>query len=400
MNKGKENKPHIGVFGRCNVGKSTLINSLVGQDIAIVSKQAGTTTDSVKKSMEIKGVGAVVLIDTAGIDDESELGKKRIEKALEVFSLIDLAIIVFTDSFFEKEEEELIDKCNKNSIPYILVHNKGDIKEINPIIKSLLEKKYKCQVIETKHGDKENNGISYLTQAIQRAMPQTAYQHKGILDGLIEKNSVVLLVTPIDSSAPEGRMILPQVQLIRDVLDHDAINIVVKETQLEQTLKLFPNPDLVITDSQAFESVSKIIPESIPLTSFSIVLARLKGEFLQYLKGTPEIENLKDGDRVLMLESCSHQASCEDIGRVKLPNWIKKYTNKDIEFEAVAGLSNINRPITDYAMIIQCGGCMVTQKQISSRLRPAIEAGIPVSNYGICIAYLNGIFNRATKMFI
>lgn len=400
MNKGKENKPHIGVFGRCNVGKSTLINSLVGQDIAIVSKQAGTTTDSVKKSMEIKGVGAVVLIDTAGIDDESELGKKRIEKALEVFSLIDLAIIVFTDSFFEEEEQELIDKCNKNSIPYILVHNKGDIKEINPIIKALLEKKYNCQVIETKHGDKENNGISYLTQAIQKNMPQTAYQHKGILDGLIEKNSVVLLVTPIDSSAPEGRMILPQVQLIRDVLDHDSINIVVKETQLEQTLKLFPNPDLVITDSQAFESVSKIIPESIPLTSFSIVLARLKGEFLQYLKGTPEIENLKDGDRVLMLESCSHQASCEDIGRVKLPNWIKKYTNKDLEFEAVAGLSNINRPITDYAMIIQCGGCMVTQKQISSRLRPAIEAGIPVSNYGICIAYLNGIFNRATKMFI
>lgn len=400
MNKGKENKPHIGVFGRCNVGKSTLINNLVGQDIAIVSKQAGTTTDSVKKSMEIKGVGAVVLIDTAGIDDESELGKKRIEKALEVFSLIDLAIIVFTDSFFEKEEEELIVKCNQNSIPYILVHNKGDIKEINPNIKALLENKYNCQVIDTRHGDKDNNGIKNLTQAIQRAMPQTAYQHKGILDGLIEKNSVVLLVTPIDSSAPEGRMILPQVQLIRDVLDHDAINIVVKETQLEQTLKLFPKPDLVITDSQAFEYVSQIIPENIPLTSFSIVLARLKGEFHNYLKGTPEIENLKDGDRVLMLESCSHQASCEDIGRVKLPNWIKKYTNKDIEFEAVAGLSNINRPITDYAMIIQCGGCMVTQKQISSRLRPAIEAGIPVSNYGICIAYLNGIFNRATKMFI
>ncbi|MCK9321408.1 MAG: [FeFe] hydrogenase H-cluster maturation GTPase HydF, partial [Bacteroidales bacterium] len=234
-----------------------------------------------------------------------------------------------------------------------------------------------------------------------KTLPPTSYQKKGILTGLIKKNSVVLLVAPIDSSAPEGRLILPQVQLIRDVLDHDAITIVVKETELEYVLKnVYPKPDLVVTDSQVFDYVNSVVDNKIPLTSFSIVLARLKGAFDEYVKGTPKLDKLKDGDRILMLESCSHQPTCEDIGRVKLPQMIRNYSKKEIEFDVVAGLSPFPKPIEEYAMVIQCGGCVATEKQLQSRLLPVIEAKVPVSNYGISIAYMNGIFKRATKMFI
>ncbi|MDD2488383.1 MAG: [FeFe] hydrogenase H-cluster maturation GTPase HydF [Bacteroidales bacterium] len=397
MNKGRETKPHIGVFGRCNVGKSTLINKLVGQEISIVSTQAGTTTDSVKKTMEIKGIGAVVLIDTAGIDDNSILGQKRIEKALEVFAQIDLALIAFNNDFGH-EEDKLIEECNKFNIPYVLIYTKSDLAQIRKDLKATIEKKYNQKIVEFSQDNSKTTAS--LTKEIQATIPPTAYQTKGILTGLIKKNSVVLLVTPIDSSAPEGRMILPQVQLIRDVLDNQAINIVVKESELEYTLKnIYPNPDLVITDSQVFDYVNSIVDEKIPLTSFSIVLARLKGSFDYYVKGTPKLDDLKDGDRILMLESCSHQPTCEDIGRVKLPKWISDYSKKKLEFETVAGLSPFPRPINEYAMVIQCGGCVATQKQLKSRLLPIIEANIPVSNYGIAIAYMNGIFKRATKMF-
>ncbi|MBP1645976.1 MAG: hydF [Bacteroidetes bacterium] len=398
MNKGRENKPHIGVFGRCNVGKSTLINRLVGQEISIVSNLAGTTTDAVKKTMEIKGIGAVVLIDTAGIDDVSELGKKRVEKAYEVFSQIDLAIIAF-DNNFGKEEAELIKTSENLKVPFILVFTKSDLSPIRKDLKETIEKNYNQSIIEFSQDSSESK--INLTQKIRETIPPTAYQTKGILKGLIKENSVVILVTPIDSSAPEGRMILPQVQLIRDVLDNDSINIVVKETQLEYTLKnIYPNPDLVITDSQAFDYVSSVVDEKIPLTSFSIVLARLKGAFDEYVKGTPKIDSLNDGDRILMLETCSHQPTCEDIGRVKLPQMIRKYSKKEIEFDVVAGLSPFPKPIEEYAMVIQCGGCVATEKQLQSRLLPVIEAKVPVSNYGISIAYMSGIFKRATKMFV
>ncbi len=399
-NKGKENKPHIGFFGRCNVGKSSIINSFIGQEVSIISPEAGTTTDTVKKTMEISGIGPVILIDTAGLDDETLLGKKRVEKTMEVFKLIDLCVIIICNNKFSTYEEEIINQCNRFKIPYIFVYNKQDIEPIDNELERELKTKYLVDIIITQaNKERKESGIEKLNNSIKKNLPKNSYQDKGILDGIIKPNSVVLLVTPIDSSAPSGRMILPQVQLIRDVLDHDSINIVVKETQLKEALKICPKPDLVITDSQAFEFVSKIVSEDIPLTSFSIVLARLKGEFDEYLKGTKEIENLRDGDRILMLESCSHQSSCEDIGRVKLPAWIRKYTGKKLEFDAVAGLNKIERPIKDYAMVIQCGGCMVTSKQLSSRLTPAIEQGVPVSNYGICIAYLNGIFHRAIKIF-
>ena len=398
MTKGKETKPHIGVFGRCNVGKSSVVNALLGQDVALVSRIAGTTTDSVKKTMEIKGIGAVVLIDTAGIDDISPLGEQRAKKTQEIFAQIDIAILLIADNKFAKPEEDIIEQCNRFSIPYIIVSNKADQSVLSPSVEEKIKEKYSPNVISISSNNKSD--ISFLTQQIRDIMPPTAYQKRGILDGIIEPRSVVLLVTPIDSSAPEGRMILPQVQLIRDVLDNDAISLVVKQTELEYVLRnVCSKPTLVITDSQVFDFVARVVDDTIPLTSFSIVLARLKGCFDAYIKGTPYLDKLKDGDRVLMLESCSHQPTCEDIGRVKLPAWIRSYTNKAILFDAVGGLSDIPCPITDYAMVIQCGGCVATSKQITSRLLPALQAGIPISNYGFSIAYINGIFNRATALF-
>jgi [FeFe] hydrogenase H-cluster maturation GTPase HydF len=282
MTKGRENKPHIGVFGRCNVGKSTLINKLVGQEISIVSNLAGTTTDAVKKTMEIKGIGAVVLIDTAGIDDVSELGQKRVEKAYEVFSQIDLAVIAF-DNDFGKEEAELIKTSQKLKLPFVMVFTKSDLSSIRKDLKITIEKNYNQNIIEFTQDN--NKSVVDLTKQIIKTLPPSSYQKKGILTGLIKKNSVVLLVAPIDSSAPEGRLILPQVQLIRDVLDHDAITIVVKETELEYVLKnVYSNPDLVVTDSQVFDYVNSVVDNKIPLTSFSIVLARLKGAFEDYVK--------------------------------------------------------------------------------------------------------------------
>lgn len=398
MNGSREVKPHIAVFGKCNSGKSTLINTLVGQDVSIVSSQKGTTTDSVKKTMELGGVGAVVLIDTAGIDDTSELGKQRVKKAYDVFYQIDLAIIVFGNDFC-KEEQKLIEACKHYETPFILVYTKNDLTALRKDLSQTLQQVYGEEIIL--FSNKDSQAKERLTAAISKKLPETSYKHKSLLEGIINAQSVVLLVTPIDSSAPQGRMILPQVQTIRDVLDNQSINIVCKETDLEYTLKnIYKKPDLVITDSQVFEYVNRIVPKSIRLTSFSIVLARMKGCFDQYVKGTPYLDKLKDGDRVLMLESCTHQPTCEDIGRVKLPAWISKYTGKKLHFEALSGLTDVPKNIKDYAMVIQCGGCMATQKQLHSRLLPAIENGIPISNYGICIAYINGIFQRATEALI
>jgi [FeFe] hydrogenase H-cluster maturation GTPase HydF len=399
MEQHRENKQHIGFFGRCNVGKSTLINTLIGQDIAIVSEVSGTTTDIVKKTMELKDVGAVVLIDTAGIDDKSELGKKRIEKTMEVFSLIDLAVIIISENNFSSYEKDLIKECKRFSIPYLIVYNKQDIFPIEDNTRKEVANYYKNLIIVSKNdiSIKEN-----LTKELAKLLQDNSFQSSSILKGLIKKDSLVVLVTPIDSSAPKGRMILPQVKVIRDVLDNDAVNIVVKETELEQTLKNLKTykPDLVITDSQAFNMVSKIVPQEIALTSFSILLAKEKGDFDLFLKGTPYIDKLNDGDKVLMLESCTHQPTCEDIGRVKLPAWIRKHTGKDIKFEAIAGLTNMEKDISDVKMVIQCGGCMATKRQLHNRLLPFAEKGIPVSNYGLTIAYINGIFQRATKIFM
>lgn len=399
MKRGNNNKPFIGIFGRRNTGKSTFINRLTGQDIAIVSDIAGTTTDPVKKSMEIFGIGPTVLIDTAGIDDVGEIGKKRVEKTKEVLKIIDLAILIISNNTFGSFEKDLIKSFKRWGVAYVIIHNKSDKLEIaeetQSQIKMLSGKKaLSFSALKTAKLDK-------LIALLRLNIPKTIYQKKSLLSHIINENDHVLLVTPIDKEAPEGRMILPQVMAIRDVLDNNCINIVLKETQLEHYLKTCTiQPKIVITDSQAFNFVKSIVPEDIMLTGFSVLLAYFKGNFKEYLKGTQKLDQLQDQDRVLLLESCTHQVNCDDIGRFKIPNWIKKHTGKDLKFEFVTGLNKLEREIDAYALIIQCGGCMVTKKQLVNRLKPAIDKGIPVTNYGMTIAWLNGIFERTLAPFM
>ena len=378
----KDLKPHIGIYGRTNSGKSTLINKLTGQAIAIVSSQAGTTTDPVKKSIEIFGIGPVVLIDTAGIDDTSDLGKQRVEKTYQTLKEIDCAILVVADNQFGEPETKLIEQFKEYDIPFIMVNNlfKGVFKD-DAVNLNLL-----------------NDDPQPIIETLKKAIPESAYKKTSMLGGIVKSNDVVVLVTPIDDEAPEGRLILPQVMAIRNALDNDCICVVLKETNLQQYFDTMPHPDLVVTDSQAFAMVSKIVPQEVPLTSFSILLARLRGDFENYLKGTPYLSQLKDGDKILMLESCTHEISCGDIGRVKLPALIRKFTGKNIQFDYVAGLAPISN-INQYAMAIQCGGCVATRKQLLNRTNLAVKAGIPISNYGMAIAYMTGVFERSTSLF-
>lgn len=395
--KGRDNKPHIGIFGRRNNGKSSLINALSGQDTAIVSDIAGTTTDVVKKSIEIFGVGPVVLVDTAGVDDTGELGKKRVAKTNEALKIVDLAILVITNNTIEGPELELIEKFDEYNTPWFAVHNKEDLFKINETTLSYFKKIGK-KIISFDAINQKN--LNLIIETLKAETPESAYKKKTLIGDLINPGDSVLLITPIDNEAPEGRMILPQVQVIRDVLDNDGVVTVIKENEIERYLSKFsPKPALVITDSQAFKMVDAIIPKEIPLTGFSIVLARQKGDFENYLKGTPKIELLQEGDKVLILESCTHHVSCDDIGRHKIPNWLEKYTKKHLKFTFVTGLDKLPN-IHEYNMVIQCGGCMITGKQVLNRLQPAINAGIPVSNYGMTIAYCNGIFNRAIEPFL
>ena len=394
----RDRRPHIGLYGRRNNGKSTLINHLTGQELAIVSETAGTTTDPVKKSMEITGFGPVIMIDTAGIDDSGELGRKRISKTLETIKIIDLAILVVANNLFEESELELVGHFNEFGTPYLIIHNREDEEPMTEATKQLMELHHPKAIVRHHH---QANDIDLLIEHIRQAIPDSAYTIPSLLGKIIGPGDVVLLVTPIDSEAPEGRMILPQVQAIRDVLDNDAICVVVKENGIEPFLqKTAIEPVLVVTDSQAFKLVNQLIPSHIALTSFSIMLANFKGNFEAYLEGTPHLSRLKAGDRLLILESCTHHVACDDIGRFKIPNWLNKHTGLTLEYDVVSGLDNIKRPITDYAMVIQCGGCMITRKQLLNRLKPAIDNNIPVSNYGMTIAYLHGIFDRAVEPFV
>ena len=398
MTKGRDTKPHIGIFGRRNNGKSSLINVLTGQDIAIVSEVAGTTTDPVKKSIEIAGIGPAVIIDTAGIDDSGELGMKRVGKTEEVLKIIDLAILVISNNEFDGPEKKLIQDFQTHELPYIIIHNKSDLAEISTELLEEIRNTYPVPLLNFSSLHPVN--IEELISLIRITMPETAFAKQTLVGDLISHGDVVLLITPIDIEAPEGRMILPQVQVIRDVLDHDGIAVVCKEREVDAFLKkMSPKPALVITDSQVFPKADASIPKDIPLTSFSIVLARQKGDFANYIKGTPHLSKLQNGDRLLILESCTHHVSCDDIGRVKIPRWLTSFSGKKLEFDVVTGLNKISRPITDYAMVIQCGGCMITRKQLVGRLKPAIDAGIPVTNYGMAIAYIHGIYNRAIAPF-
>lgn len=399
MTRGRDLKPHIGIYGRRNIGKSSLINALAGQDIAIVSDHPGTTTDPVRKSFEITGFGPVILVDTAGIDDYGELGGKRIERTLRTLDLIDLAILVVAGNEWGDYEENLRLRFSELDIPFIVVHSKSDLQKPSDDFISKTRSLTGREILEFSSADRRN--YEELIGMIRESVPEHSYRTNSLLGDLISYGDIVILITPIDVEAPAGRLILPQVQAIRDIIDNDAVAVVLKEREVDSFLKKSKiRPALAITDSQVFIKADASVPTDIPLTSFSVMLARFKGDFESYLKGTPKISDLKDGDRVLLLESCTHHVSCDDIGRVKIPRWISNFTGRKIDFDVVAGLDALPRPVTDYSLVIQCGGCMITRKQLHNRLKPAIKSGVPVTNYGMAIAYVQGIYKRAIAPFV
>ncbi|MCU0362390.1 MAG: [FeFe] hydrogenase H-cluster maturation GTPase HydF [Bacteroidales bacterium] len=398
MTKGKDAKPHIGIYGRRNYGKSSLINALAGQDIAIVSQHAGTTTDPVKKSFEITGFGPVVLVDTAGIDDSGELGEKRVDRTLRTLDIIDLALLLVSDNEWGLYEENLLRQFSEKDIPFLVINSKSDLSGPSEQFRETVLQVSGKEIFEYSSLDRRNH--EELISHIKGAIPEHSYKTPSLLGDLIRYGDIVLLITPIDVEAPAGRLILPQVQAIRDILDNEAVAVVLKEREVDAFLKKTGiRPALAVTDSQVFRKADASVPPDIPLTSFSIMLARFKGDFERYLEGTPKISELKDGDRVLLLESCTHHVSCDDIGRTKIPRWISAFTGKKIEFDVVAGLDALPRPVTDYSLLIQCGGCMITRRQIHNRLQPAIRAGVPVTNYGMAIAWVQGIYDRAVAPF-
>lgn len=398
MQKGRDTKPHIGIFGRRNNGKSSLINSLTGQETAIVSEFAGTTTDPVRKSVEIPGIGPAILIDTAGFDDHGTLGEKRVRRTIDVVKLIDMAILVLAENSLHDDEVDFAQTLQKEDIPFFFVHNKSDINPLDDSFKQALEDRFGAQVISYSCAD---GNVDTLREQMRKVMPETAFTSVAMFDGLIEKGDTVVLITPVDTEAPEGRMILPQVQAIRDVLDHHAVVVVLKEDiAADYIANMQPKPALVVTDSQAFAKANDAVPKHIFLTGFSVLLARQKGPFENYLNDTPSISNLKDGDKVLILESCTHHVTCDDIGHHKIPAWLRSFTGKQIEHKVISGTDPIHDDISSFALVIQCGGCMITRRQIHARLKPFIEAGVPVTNYGMAIAWMHGIFHRAVEPFI
>lgn len=374
---------HIGIFGRRNAGKSSVINAMTGQNLAIVSDVAGTTTDPVQKAMELLPLGPVVMIDTPGLDDVGELGKMRVEKAYQVLQKTDISVIVIDASVGETAEDAaILAEIQKRSIPYIIVKNKADLTQKQDGENEIF--------VSAKTGE----NISVLKERIAALAPK-GEKERRIIGDLLEPNDFVMLVVPIDSAAPKGRLILPQQQTIRDILEAGAVSIVTRDFELAETLAALGKcPKLVITDSQIFGKVSKIVPEDIPLTSFSILMARYKGNLEQNVKGARALEQLKNGDTVLISEGCTHHRQCEDIGTVKLPRWIREYTGKELQFQFTSG-GTFPADLSPYALIVHCGGCMLNEKEMQHRLSIAKEQGAKMTNYGICIAYIHGILERS-----
>lgn len=395
---------HIGIFGKRNVGKSSLINILLGQEVAIVSDTPGTTTDPVKKRMEIPDIGPVQLIDTAGFDDGGEVGLKRVEKTMKVIEEIDMALLVFSGNVFGKEEKDVLARLKEFDVPVVVVHNQSDITPLDCGVAGDLNNMYDCDVVEFSckmpSPEEQREAVDMLMAFIVKGLLLSGGE-RTIMEGLVEPGDNFVLVCPIDSEAPAGRLILPQVMAIRDVLDNGGIATVLQPEQLEGYLVTKAPVKMVVTDSQAFRQVSQIVPENIPLTSFSVLMARAKGPFEEYMKGVKAIETLKDGDKVLVLESCTHHTSCEDIGRVKIPAMLQKKCGCKLQFTFISGLDQLppHEQLSDYALALQCGGCMVTRRQLANRIRRVVAAGVPVTNYGMCIAWVTGIFHRATAIF-
>jgi [FeFe] hydrogenase H-cluster maturation GTPase HydF len=385
---------HIGLFGRRNVGKSSLLNALTGQPISIVSDHPGTTTDPVEKAMELQPLGPVLFIDTAGVDDEGELGTLRVARTRSTIDRCDLALVI-TDNEWGPDETELLHALHKQQTPVIAVRNKCDQPDTPSLSYSDTESPPSLISVSAKTG----SGLSQLRHAILEAVPAELLDPPDIAADLLPPGGLAMLVVPIDKEAPKGRLILPQVQVIRDLLDHDAYCMVVKERELAPALeRLQQPPDLVITDSQAFLRVAADTPDSVPLTSFSILFARFKGDLTTLVKGAAAVESLRSGDRVLIAEACTHHPIGEDIGRVKIPRWLTRYTGCKLEFDVVAG-KTLPDNLASYKLVIHCGACTFNRKLMLSRILACQEAGVPITNYGVAIAYSLGIIERALGPF-
>ncbi len=418
----KGERIYIALFGKRNAGKSSLINAITNQQIAIVSEVKGTTTDPVYKAMELLPLGPVMMIDTPGLDDEGALGGQRMEKTMEVLQKTDIALLVMdTETYLiEKqehldgkrdtlllEEKKILKLIQERNIPYLIVWNKIDLLE-NPDDGTSSSMKRLEEDIQSELGIKKdtvyavstitNDGIYMLKEAIARQLPNMEEKLCLVAD-LLQPSDFVVLVVPIDKAAPKGRLILPQQQTIRDILEADANAVVTKENELKETLKhLSKKPKMVITDSQVFAQVSADTPKDVYLTSFSILMARYKGDLTNLVKGAFAVEKLKDGDKILMAEGCTHHRQCDDIGTVKIPRWLSKYTGKKLIFETSSG-NGYPKDLSEYAMIVHCGGCMLNRKEVKYRMAKAEEQGIPIVNYGILIAYMQGILERSIQMF-
>ncbi len=393
---------HIGIFGRRNAGKSSLINAITGQNLAIVSDVKGTTTDPVLKSMELLPLGPVVFIDTPGLDDTGQLGGQRVQKALQMLNKTDIAVLVADASAMEpgegeagipaglsRQDREILDRIRQKKIPYLVVYNKWDLAGETP-----------CPEGENVICVSAATGwqIRELKERIAGCMPE-GRKEKPIAADLVRPGDLVILVVPIDSAAPKGRLILPQQQTIRDLLDAGAAAVVTRDAELKETMaKLGCRPALVITDSQVFERVAAEVPEDIPLTSFSILFARYKGSLKTLAAGAAALDTLQDGDRVLIAEGCTHHRQCEDIGTVKLPRWIAAHTGKKAVFDFVSG-TEFPEDLSPYRLVIHCGGCMLNETEMGHRIRRALEQQVPITNYGTAIAHMKGILKRSTAMF-
>ena len=389
---------HISFFGKRNAGKSSVINAVTGQDLAIVSSVMGTTTDPVYKTMELLPLGPVMVIDTPGIDDEGELGALRIRKSYQVLNKTDIAILVIDSTAGKGEEElELIHRFHKKGIPYLIVYNKIDL---------LSTEKIKDLAMSVRTGEvlvsaSDGMNIQELKEKIASLKPEDTHKYPLIQD-LIDPLDLVILVVPIDKAAPKGRLILPQQQTIRDILERGALSLVVRDTELKSTLDHFLAqgvcPKLVVTDSQAFARVSKAVPENITLTSFSILFSRYKGELETQLKGVTALSSIEDGDRILIAEGCTHHRQCGDIGTCKMPEWIRNYTGKKPVFEFTSG-TEFPDDVSSYKMVVHCGGCMLNEREMKYRIACCQDQGVPITNYGILIAQVTGILKRSLGPF-
>lgn len=379
---------HIGIFGKRNAGKSSIINAITGQDLAIVSEVKGTTTDPVYKAMELLPLGPVVMIDTPGLDDEGELGAMRVRKSYQVLNKTDIALVI-TDAAdgVGAAEKALLARIRQKGIPYLIVYNKSDA-GVQPVLSE------ESISVSAKTGE----NIHALKERIGRLIPQ-GDSGKRIVGDLLSPSDIAVLVAPVDSAAPKGRLILPQQQTIRDILDASAIAAVTKETELAETLAALGKPPrMVITDSQAFGIVSKLVPDEIPLTSFSILFSRYKGNLAAAVRGAKAVDSLKDGDSVLICEGCTHHRQCEDIGTVKMPAWIKKHTGKELAFHFTSG-TEFPDDLSPYRLIVHCGGCTLNEREMQYRIKCAADSGVPMTNYGTMIAYIHGILARSVALF-